>query len=157
MTTYRKIARASAACWAAALLGATAAGAQPLNGSDDGTQWQRALNTRSEALNAQYGLGGTGAEITSDNVLGPRRSLGSKADLFTACRTVGAPISLERFLCYRRAANLANEQLVRPAPLTRPIVIDGTGFDWADAGVGFATATGLVLLGAGSAVAVRSR
>ena len=119
MNRYRKIAGASAALWAMALLGATAAGAQPLHGSKDGTP------------------------------------PGSRADPFTACRTVGTPISLERFLCYRRAANLANEQL--PAPLTRPIVIDRAGFDLADAGVGFATATGLVLVGAGSAVAVRSR
>ncbi len=38
----------------------------------------------------------------------------------------------------------------------RPIVVEGqTGFDWTDAGVGFATAAGLALLGAGSILTVR--
>jgi LPXTG-motif cell wall-anchored protein len=36
-------------------------------------------------------------------------------------------------------------------------VVGGSAFDWTDAGVGFAAAAGLALLGAGSVVAVRSR
>ena len=44
-----------------------------------------------------------------------------------------------------------------PAP-PQPIVIQGSnGFDWADAGIGFASAAGLALLSAGSLVTVRSR
>ena len=40
--------------------------------------------------------------------------------------------------------------------LVRPIVLDaGGGFDWADAGVGFGSAAGLALIGAGSLVALR--
>lgn len=43
-------------------------------------------------------------------------------------------------------------------PPSRPIVIEkATGFDWTDAGIGFAAAAGLALLGAGSVVTVRSR
>jgi hypothetical protein len=39
---------------------------------------------------------------------------------------------------------------------SRPIVIEGqTGFDWTDAGVGFASAAGLALLGAGSILTIR--
>jgi hypothetical protein len=143
MSIYRTIARASATLSVAALLGAGAAVAQPLGGSADG---DRALSARSEALNAQHGLGVTGA--------------GTEADPFTACRAVGAPMSLERFLCYRAAANLANERFTRPsAPskaVIRPIVISGTGFDWPDAGIGFGAAAGLALLAAGTGVALRS-
>jgi hypothetical protein len=41
---------------------------------------------------------------------------------------------------------------------TRPIVIEQrTGFDWTDAGVGFAAAAGLALLGAGSVATLRWR
>ena len=41
---------------------------------------------------------------------------------------------------------------------SRPIVIEGqTGFDWTDAGVGFAAAAGVALLGAGSILTVRWR
>jgi hypothetical protein len=142
MNAYRKIARATAVLSAAALLGAATAAAQPLDAADDGNP---ALSARSEAPSAQHGLAGTGSE----------------ADPFTACRTAGAPMSSERFLCYRAAANLANERFTRgstsPAPVTRPIVIEGPGFDWTDAGIGFAAAVGLGLLGAGSAVALRSR
>ena len=72
------------------------------------------------------------------------------ADPFTACQTVGTSFGLERFLCYRAAANLANERRMLPRPPTRPIVIEGAGFGWTDAGVGFATAAGLGLIGAGS-------
>lgn len=144
MSIYTTIARASAALSVAALLGAGTAVAQPLDGSGDGQQSLRALNIRSEALNAQHGLG-------------ERPSPGSEADPFAACRTVGAPLSVERFLCYRSAANLANERRVLPPPVTRPIVIGGTSFDWTDAGVGFGAAAGLGLLGAGSAVALRRR
>ena len=43
-----------------------------------------------------------------------------------------------------------------PRPPTRPIVMESAGFDWPDAGVGFAAAAGLGLLGAGSVVALRS-
>ena len=143
MSIYRTIARASAALSAAALLGAGAAAAQPLDGSGDGQQWQPALTTRSEALNAQHGLG-------------ERPSPGSEADPFAACRTVWAPLSRERFLCFRSAANLANELRVLPRPPTRPIVMESAGLDWPDAGVGFGAAAGLALLGAGSAVALRS-
>jgi len=142
MNAYRKIACATAALSAAALLGAATAAATPFDAADDGNP---ALSARSEALSAQQGLAGTGSE----------------ADPFTACRTAGAPMSPERSLCYRAAANLANERSTRlspsSAPVTRPIVIGGTGFDWPDAGVGFAAAVGLGLLGAGSAVALRSR
>jgi hypothetical protein len=98
-----KIARASAALTAAALLGAAAAAAQPLAGPDDGTQWLPAPGDRSEALNVQHGLGRP------------------DGDPFMACRTVGAPTGLERFLCYRSAANLANELHNLPRPPTRPM------------------------------------
>jgi hypothetical protein len=48
------------------------------------------------------------------------------------------------------------EASVPPAP--RPIVIErSAGFDWTDAGIGFAAAAGLALLGAGSVVTVRWR
>lgn len=40
----------------------------------------------------------------------------------------------------------------------RPIVVaDQKGFDWTDAGVGFAAAAGLAMLGAGSILTVRWR
>ena len=143
MSIYTTIARASAALSVAALLGAGAAVAQPLDDSGDQQQWLRALNIRSEALNAQHGPG-------------ERPSPGSEADP-ASCRTAGAPLSVERFLCYRRAANLANERHLLPPPETRPIVIGGTSFDWTDAGVGFGAAAGLGLLGAGSAVALHRR
>jgi hypothetical protein len=122
MSTYRRIARASATLTAAALLGTAAA--QPLAGSN-GAEWRPA----------------------------PIR----ETNQFTACRTAGAPISLERSLCYRAAAYLTNEPQIPPPPPPRPIAIDRTGFDWADAGVGFAAAAGLGLLGAGAAMSVRSR
>jgi hypothetical protein len=144
MNMHMKIARASAALTVAALLGAAVAAAQPVDGSADGQQWLRALEIRSEALNAQHGVG-------------ERPSPGSETDPFAACGTVGAPLGPERFLCYRSAANLANELRSLPRPPTRPIVIDGAGFDWTDAGVGFGAAAGLGLLGAGSAVALRRR
>ena len=49
----------------------------------------------------------------------------------------------------------AQDTLVLPS---RPIVIEGqTGFDWTDAGVGFAAAAGVALLGAGSILTVRWR
>ena len=71
------------------------------------------------------------------------------------------PTSPERFLCYRAAANLANEASDLPAgpvtTVTRPIVVGGTSFDWTDAGVGFAAAVGIGLIGLGSAAAARSR
>lgn len=145
MTTFKTIARTSTALGVAALLGAGVAAAQPADAGDDAMQWLRALNARGEALNAQHGLGGT------------------DADPFVACRKVGAPTSLERSLCYRGAANLANERFNRPSTASastspaRPIVVGGSAFDWTDAGVGFAAAAGLALLGAGSVVAVRSR
>jgi hypothetical protein len=75
------------------------------------------------------------------------------ADAFTACQTVGTWFGPERFLCYRAAANLANERRMLPRPPTRPIVIEGAGFDWTDAGVGFAAAAGLGLIGAGAVLA----
>jgi hypothetical protein len=41
---------------------------------------------------------------------------------------------------------------------SRTIVVEGqTGFDWTDAGVGFAAAAGLALLGTGSILTVRWR
>ena len=44
------------------------------------------------------------------------------------------------------------------APVIRPIVADGAGgFDWKDAGIGFAAAGGLALMGAGSLATVRWR
>jgi len=44
----------------------------------------------------------------------------------------------------------------QPAAFVRPITMEGAGgFDWADAGVGFGAAAGLVLIGAGSAVVLR--
>jgi hypothetical protein len=88
---------------------------------------------------------------------GRRGSQSPTVDQSTACGTVGAPLSAERLLCYRSAANLANDGPDSSAQLTRPIVVEGTSFDWADAGVGFAAAAGLGLLGLGSAAAVRSR
>ena len=122
MTQYRKIARGLAVLSAAVLLGAgSAAAAQPLDG--DGTP-PRMPGTRTEAA-------------------------GSAADAFTACQTVGTWFGLERFLCYRAASNLANERRMLPRPPTRPIVMEGAGFGWTDAGVGFAAAAGLGLLGAG--------
>lgn len=43
-------------------------------------------------------------------------------------------------------------------PETRPIVIaGGSGFDWTDAGIGFAVAAGLALLGAGALATVHWR
>jgi hypothetical protein len=74
-------------------------------------------------------------------------------DAFAACSTVGTPSGLERFLCYRAAANLANERRMLPRPLVRPIVIEAAGFGWPEAGLGFATAAGLALLVAGTAAA----
>jgi hypothetical protein len=131
MTALRTTTRISAALCAATLLGAGVATAQPLDIGDD----------------AQHGLGATAA--------------GNQVEPFAACQAVGTPLSLERSLCYRSAANLANERSTRPsAPPTsvaRPIVIAGTSFDWTDAGVGFAAAAGLGLLGAGTGVAVRAR
>lgn len=86
---------------------------------------------------------------------------GTEADPSAACLTVGTPTSPERFLCYRAAANLANEPSNLPAgpamTVTRPIVVGGTSFDWTDAGVGFAAAVGIGLIGVGSAAAARSR
>ncbi len=123
MTQHRKIPRGLAVLSAAALLGAgAAAAAQPLDGDAVGTP--RTAVTRTEAAT-------------------------SAADPFTACRAVGTWFGLERFLCYRAASNLANERRMLPRPPTRPIVIEGAGFGWADAGVGFAAAAGLALLGAG--------
>jgi len=123
MTQHRKIPRGVAVLSAAVLLGTgAAAAAQPLDGGD-GTP-PRTPGTRTEAG-------------------------GSTADAFTACRTVGAPLSGERFFCFRTAANLANELRVLPRPPTRPIVMESAGLDWPDAGVGFAAAAGLGLLGAG--------
>ena len=75
------------------------------------------------------------------------------AEASTACQTVGTWFGQERFLCYRAAANLANELRTLPRPPTRPIVIEGAGFGWTDAGVGFAAAAGLGLLGAGTVLA----
>jgi hypothetical protein len=46
-----------------------------------------------------------------------------------ACATVGAPFGLERFLCYRAAANLANERYAMP-----PTAVGGGGA--ADASTG---------------------
>ena len=110
MTPYRKIPRGVAVLSAAVLLGAgSAAAAQPLDG--DGTP-PRMPGTRTEAA-------------------------GSAADAFTACQTVGTWFGLERFLCYRAASNLANERRMLPRPPTRPIVMEGAGFGWTDAGVGF--------------------
>lgn len=44
------------------------------------------------------------------------------------------------------------------APAPRPIVTENaSGFDWDAAGVGFATAAGLLLLSGGSTVAIRRR
>ena len=102
MTMNGRIARASAGRAVAALLAAAAAAAQPLAGPGDGTQWLSARGARSEAPNVQHGLG------TPDG------------DTFTACRTVGVPMALEQLLCYRRAANLANELRNLPRPPTRP-------------------------------------
>jgi hypothetical protein len=96
------------------------------------------------------------AALSAAALLGAAPAMAQETDPFAACRAAGTPTGIERSLCYRSAANLANEQ-VPPAPVTRPLVIDGTGFDWTDAGVGFAAAAGLALLGAGTAVAVRSR
>jgi hypothetical protein len=61
-----------------------------------------------------------------------RAASSGATDQFTACRTVGAPISLERFLCYRAVANLTNEPRIPSPPPTRPIAIDRTGIHWAD-------------------------
>ena len=123
MTLYRTIPRAVAVLSAAVLLGAGAAAAQPLDGDDARTP-PRMPGTQTEAGR-------------------------SSADPFPACQTVGTSFGLERFLCYRAASNLANERRMLPRPPTRPIVIEGAGFGWTDAGVGFATAAGLGLLGAG--------
>ena len=117
MNTHTRIARASAALVAATLIGAAAAAAQP---SD-----------------AQNGLSAA--------------RTGTEVDPSAACLTVGTPTSPERFLCYRAAANLANEPSNLPAgpamTVTRPIVVGGTTFDWTDAGVGFAAAVGIGLIG----------
>ena len=130
MTQHRKIPRGVAVLSAAVLLGSgAAAAAQPLDGGD-GTP-PRTPGTRTEAA-------------------------GSTADAFTACQTVGTWFGPERFLCYRAASNLANERRMLPRPPTRPIVMESAGLDWPDAGVGFGAAAGLALLGAGSAVALRS-
>src|SRR5262245_26484551 len=147
MTALRTTTRISAALCAASLLGAGVATAQPADAGGDAMQWLRALDARGGALDAQQGLGATGA--------------GTDVDPLAACRAVGTPLSPERSLCHRSAASLENERFTRAlAPSTtaaRPIVIAGTGFDWTDAGIGFAAAAGLVMLGAGTAVAVRSR
>ena len=55
-----------------------------------------------------------------------RTATAQETDPFAACRAAETPTGIERSLCYRSAANLANEQ-IPPAPVTRPIVIDGDG------------------------------
>ena len=81
MTQHRKIPRGVAVLSAAVLLGtgAAAAAAQPLDGGDGRTP------PRTPGAQTEAG--------------------GSTADAFTACRTVGAPLSGERFFCFRTAAN----------------------------------------------------
>jgi hypothetical protein len=153
MTMNTRIARASAVVAAAALLGAaTGAAAEPSGPRWDDAEWERAMKARSQALNLQHGLGGEEDPVATD--------------AFAACATVGTPAGLERFLCYRTAANLANERRVSPvvrsgrdgsAPPARPIVMSGAGFDWPDAGIGFVAAAGIGLVGAGGAVAIRAR
>jgi hypothetical protein len=54
----------------------------------------------------------------------------------SACATVGAPSGLERFLCYRAAANLANERLTVPV-LSSDQTADATR------GIGSAVGTGV--------------
>ena len=45
---------------------------------------------------------------------------------------------------------------IRPIVIDRrPIVIESGGFDWADAGIGAATAAGFVLVGGGAALLAR--
>src|SRR5262245_36974371 len=130
MTAFKTMTRTSTALCVAALLGAGVAAAQPADVGADGMQWLRALDARSETLDAPHGLGDTGSGA------------------FEACGRVGTPTSLERSACYRAAANLANERSNLPAAPAatspaRPIVVGGTGFDWTDAGLGFAAAAGL--------------
>jgi hypothetical protein len=53
-----------------------------------------------------------------------------------ACATVGTPVGLERFLCYRAAANLANEPSTLPSlPVGQPAE--------ATSGIGPAVGTGV--------------
>ena len=85
-------------------------------------------------MNINMKIARASAVLSAAALLGAAPAMAQEADPFAACRAAGTPTSLERSLCYRGAANLANEQ-IPPAPVTRPIVIDGTGFDWTDAGV----------------------
>ena len=114
----------------------------------------------SAALVAATLIGAGAAAADAQNGLSAAGT-GTEAHPFAACLTVGAPTSPERSLCYRTAANLANEPSNLPAgpvmTVTRPIVVGGTSFDWTDAGVGFAAAVGIGLIGVGSAAAARSR
>lgn len=160
MSIHRTMTRASAVIAAAAVLAPVAAAAQPADGSRDQAPWLRALNIRSEALNAQSGLGASVErfhDARTGRTIVIRTDTG--ADPFAACLTVGTPTSLERFICYRSAVNLATgRQVISTTPSTlRPVVVEGPGFDWVDSGVGFAVAAGVALVGLGAAMTVRSR
>lgn len=66
-----------------------------------------------------------------------------------------APGVAQASIPHEPGADPAGAGVVLPS---RTIVIEGeSGFDWTDAGVGFAAAAGLALLGAGSILTVRWR
>lgn len=106
-----------------------------------------ALAARSAALNQQYGLDAAGTASQTPRSAPPiARMDGVPPDRVDATVSTTAAVTPPD-----RVDALA------PTPV-RPIVAEATGgFDWTDAGIGFAAAAGLALLGSGSLMTTRWR
>jgi hypothetical protein len=134
MASWKQIIRTLIAAAALAAAGSALAAPTP--------QELRAYQLRGEALNRQYGN-----EWTRLSVAEYRKLVGIYG---VDAMTNHTPQELEALLVRGQALN----KLYAAPPVAN---IAGSTFDWTDAGIGFATAFGIVLLAAGAAVIVRRR
>lgn len=149
-----------AICLAAAAIIAPAAPAAVIGDAGQANPPDRGLAERSSALNQRYGLDGSTARtpppisrMDGTSVTSPQAGTGAVA-VTPPDRIDGSqPTSVDI------AHVTPPDRIDATSPATpRPIVVDGGGdFDWTAAGLGFAAAAGLALLGTGTLLTTRWR
>lgn len=87
------------------------------------------------------GVSAGAAALDHDGDAGPR-TLPAAAQVAPPCASAGPHMSRERFLCYRAAANLANERLTMPMALPSTAVAIAQTAE-ATNGIGSAEGTGV--------------